>query len=122
VAGLEGLLVDDKTEIKHKFSERISILLETNPIKRANLLEEMNYVYKLRSDIAHGSKVADVFETVVFLNKKPKKEDIENYNNIQKLEPKMMDLLHRVILICIDKKTTKFNWDSSLMGTKVKPF
>lgn len=122
VAGLEGLLVDEKNEITHKFAERISILLETNPSKRADLLKEMKDAYTLRSDIAHGSNVADDFDTIFSLGKLPKKKDIEKYNKIQKLEPKVMHLLYSAILICIDKQTTHFNWDSSLMGTKVKPF
>ncbi len=122
VAGLEGLLVDGKSEITHKFAERISILLETNSSKRADLLKEMKDAYNLRSEIAHGSKVADDFDTIFSLGKEPKQKEIEKYDKIQKLEPKVMHLLYSAILICIDKQTTHFNWDSSLMGTKVKPF
>lgn len=122
VAGLEGLLVDGKTEIRHKFAERISILLETNSIKRAHLLKDMKDAYDLRSEIAHGAIVADDFDTTISLDKQPKNKDIEKIKKIQKLEPKVMKLLYKAILICIDKETTDFNWDSSLMGTKVKPF
>ena len=125
VAGLEGLLVDGKNEVSHKFAERIAILLEKNSKERINLIKEMKTAYGLRSTVAHGSIIADDFDGIVTLiksGKQPKSKFINEFNELQKLEPKVMESLYNAIIICINKQTTDFKWDLSLMSTKVKPF
>ena len=125
VAGLEGLLVDGKNEVSHKFAERIAILLEKNPTERINLIKEMKTAYGLRSSVAHGSIVADDFDKIVTLiksGKPPKSKLINEFDELQQLEPKVKESLYNAIIICINKQTTDFKWDLSLMSTKVKPF
>lgn len=124
VSGLEGLLVDSTTEVRHKFAEHIAVLLEKDPKKREDLQTDMRYAYDLRSKVAHGSVVTDDIDAItskIHVGQQPKRNQIDEFNRIQELRKKTRKLLYQAILVCIDKQTTDFNWDSSLMGTKISP-
>jgi hypothetical protein len=123
VSGLEGLLVNSKTEVTHKFAERVAILLENDHKKRENLQKDMREAYNLRSDVAHGSIIADDVDTIfskINRGQQPKKE-MDQYNKVQQMRTMTRKLLHKALLVCIDNEKTEFNWDSALMGTKTSP-
>lgn len=124
VSGLEGLLVNSRNEIRHKFAERVALLLEKDPQKREELQKDMRKAYDLRSDVAHGLVVTDDVDSImskVHVGQKPQKKEIDEFNKIQELRKRTRQLLHQAILVCLDKQTTNFSWDSSLMGTKISP-
>ena len=124
VSGLEGLLVDSATEVRHKFAEHVALLLERDPGKRKDLQRDMLDAYDLRSRVAHGSAVTDDIDSItsqIRVGKQPKKERVEEFNRIQELRKKTRGLLHQAILVCIDKQRADFDWDSSVMGTRINP-
>jgi len=124
VSGLEGLLVNSKTEVTHKFAERAAILLENDQKKRENLQKDMREAYKLRSAVAHGSIIADDFDTIfskINRGQQPKKKETDQYNKVQQMRTMTRKLLHIALLVCIDNEKTEFDWDSALMGTKTSP-
>jgi hypothetical protein len=127
VSGLEGLLVKSKTEPSHRFAENIALLLETDKIVRKKIYESMKSAYVLRSDVAHGTAVADYFDSIISpINyesslDKNKKKKIPKMNALQELRPILRERLHQAILMCIDKQTTNFDWNSSIIGTRIDP-
>ena len=64
-SGLEGLLVNSKNEVGNKFAERVAILLENDPKKRAILRDDMEEAYNLRSAVAHGAVIIDGLDSVI---------------------------------------------------------
>jgi hypothetical protein len=99
-------------------------LLEKDPKKREDLQKDMRDAYDLRSKVAHGSVVTDDINAItskIHVGRQPKRNQIDEFNRIQELRKKTRKLLYQAILVCIDKQTTDFNWDSSLMGTKISP-
>ena len=124
VSGLEGLLVDTKQEVRHIFAERVAILLEKDIKKRIKLQKKMRKAYDYRSRIAHGSVIADNLESIISdikLAQQRKEKKIKQYREIQELRILTRLLLHQAILICIEKQTTEFDWESSIMSTKFNP-
>jgi hypothetical protein len=120
VSGLEGLLVSSENESGHKLSERVALLLEKDPQKRISLLKEMKEAYKLRSDVAHGNKVADFFDSIVTpFHQQNLKDKVKNQMRALTLYQKTQDSLHKAILICIEEQTADFDWDSTIMGTEI---
>lgn len=124
VSGLEGLLVDSTNEVRHKFAERVAVLLERNVKDRINLQKEMRDAYDLRSQVAHGQVITDDFDQIrskISSGQQPSKKEMGTFNSIQRLRRKTSTLLHKAILMCIEKQTTDFDWDSSFLGTKISP-
>jgi hypothetical protein len=124
VSGLEGLLVSSNKEVTHKFAERIPLLLEKDMNERKKLQKDLKIAYDLRSQLAHGSIAADYSDTIVtkqILGKKIKNKELSKSKDIQRLSHLLTQLLHKTILLCIDKKTTEFKWDESILGTKINP-
>ena len=107
--------------------ENIALLLETYKIARKELYKSMKKAYDLRSDVAHGTAVADYFDSIIspinyeILLYKNKKKTIAKMDMLQKLRPILKERLHQAILMCIDKQTTNFDWNSSIMSTRIDP-
>lgn len=121
VSGLEGLLVGSETESRHKFAERIALLFGRNLTERIELQKEMREAYDLRSKVAHGTEITDDLDqirTKIYSDKQPSKKEVHKYNQIQVLRKKTRSLLHKTILVFIDRQTTHFDWDSLLLSTK----
>ncbi len=114
VAGLEGLLVNSRMELRHQFAEHIALLLERQPQKRAKLFNEMCSAYDLRSKIAHGEGVADDLFAIIGGDEPPKKQWPE-FNAVNKLSGRCGELLHKAIMICIDREMVDFDWINMVM-------
>ncbi len=82
VSGLEGLLVNSEGEVTHKFAERVAILLENDKTKREILQKDMRKAYDLRSAIAHGSIIADDFDTIFSKIKGVRNQRRKRWTNI----------------------------------------
>ena len=83
----------------------------------------MGKAYNLRSAVAHGSLIADDFDTIfskINRGQQPNKE-MDQYNMIQQMRTMTRKLLHNALLVCIDNEKIEFDWDSALMGTKNSP-
>ncbi len=57
---LESLFTTDNQEITHKMSERIAFFLEENREKRRILFKRIKKIYKIRSNIVHGTDVSKI--------------------------------------------------------------
>lgn len=124
VSGLEGLLVEKDIETSHRFRERVALLLENEPEKRQDLMKEMKKAYGFRSSVAHGDVAADYFDSIISPRSLTKldRENIEEANKWKYLTPRIIGCLNKAIEICIDRQTTKFKWDSAILGTRVDPY
>lgn len=122
VSGLEGLLVNSKNEIGHQFAERIALLLASDPLERKLLFNDMKRAYKFRSLVAHGSIIADELDSIIAnATSQIDSKGIKDFNEIQRLRPRIRNSLHKAILICINDQTTEFDWDSAIMSAHWKP-
>lgn len=117
VAGLEGLLVDSKTEVRHKFAEHTALLLEWQLEKRINLNSDMLYAYDLRSKISHGGVVADDLYAIMG-NDNISKKQLDEFNDVNRLSLKTSDCLHKAIMICIESEKVNFDWCKTVMSSK----
>jgi len=117
VAGLEGLLVDSKTEVRHKFAEHTALLLERQLEKRIDLNSDMLYAYDLRSKISHGGVVADDLFAIMG-NENISKKQLDEFNAVNRLSGKSSDCLHKAITICIESEKVDFEWCKTVMSSK----
>lgn len=122
ISGLEGLVIgDSKPEISHRFAERVSLLLENDPIERLKLLADMKKAYGLRSSVAHGTAIIDNFDFFSLQSEKIQGISGKKYNDSQKLLGITHLKLQEAIFLCLDRQSTDFNWDEIIMGTTIKP-
>lgn len=120
VAGIEGLLVAEQTEVSHKLAERTAIFIGNNADERINLFDNMKKAYDLRSKVAHGAIVADDL-CLLLGNGKLSKKQIDEFNSVNQLSGLCMKYLHMAIKKCIAWGTANFDWKISLMsGRKIK--
>lgn len=117
VAGLEGLLVDSKTEVRHKFAEHTALLLEKQLTKRISLNYDMRSSYDFRSRIGHGGVVADNLFAIMGSSNISNK-DLEEFNAVNRLSERCSKCLHKAIAICIENEKVNFDWDKAVMSSK----
>jgi hypothetical protein len=126
ISGLEGLLVNAKTEVSHQCAERAAILTEQDIEKRIELQRQLKDAYGLRSAVAHGDVVIDDHDSIISKRFTGQENDynknIEKFIRLQNLRTISRNSLHKAILCCIDKKTTKFDWEKAIMGTSINPY
>ncbi len=117
MAGLEGLLVNSHTELRHQFAEHTALLLEREPAQRAKLFREMCDVYELRSRVAHGDLVADDLFAIMG-GDKPLSKQMPEFNAVNELSRRCSELLHKAITTCIDRGMVDFDWMKTVMTSK----
>jgi len=116
VAGLEGLLVNEDRELRHQFAEHAALLLETQPAKRVKLFQDMRSAYDLRSRVGHGGVVADDLFAIMGGDKPIKGKELQEFNAVNRLSRRCSELLHKAIMICIDREKVDFDWVSAVMS------
>lgn len=122
VSGLEGLLVGENTEVRHKFAERVALLLGKTVKQRLSLQKDMKDAYDFRSKVAHGLVMTDEIDSLVAqasIGHRLNRKQLKELEIVLKLRLSTRYLLHRAILVCIDGQTTNFDWDSALLSSQL---
>jgi hypothetical protein len=122
VSGLEGLLVGEDTEVRHKFAERVALLLGKTVKQRLILQKDMKDAYDFRSKVAHGLVMTDEIDSLVSqapIGHKLTQKQIGELKKVLKLRLLTRALLHQAILVCIDRQTTNFDWDLALLSSRL---
>ena len=108
--------------VSNNFAERVALLLGKTVKQRLSLQKDMKDAYDFRSKVAHGLVMTDKIDSLVSqasIGHKLTQKQLRELETVLKLRLLTRSLLHRAILVCIDRQTANFDWDSALLSSRL---
>lgn len=126
ISGLEGLLVNSTTEVSHRCAENVAILLEKEYDKRCELNKKIKDAYGIRSKVAHGSLIFDQYDSIINIRVEKKISEFAKqktkFDSYRELYYESRISLNKSIIICLKRKSTKFDWKNAIFNSDSMPF